>query len=38
MIHPCKKLDIDARLYNTAYLTLHRVVYMNALGERIEHD
>jgi hypothetical protein len=37
MIHPCKKQNIDAKVYNTAYLTLLRMVNMKTLGERIEH-
>jgi hypothetical protein len=37
MIHPYKKQNIDARVYNTAYLTLLREVHRKAVGERIEH-
>jgi hypothetical protein len=32
-----KKRDIDARLYNTAYFIILRVVNRKALGERIEN-
>jgi hypothetical protein len=37
MIHPCKKQNIDAKVYNTAYLTLLWMVNWKAFGERIEH-
>jgi hypothetical protein len=33
MIHPCKKQNIDARVYNTAYFTLLRMVKRKVFGE-----
>src|SRR6266496_3464604 len=37
MVPPCKKQNIDAKVYNIEYLTLLRFVHRKALGERIEH-